>query len=83
MRAWIRYGSLAAIALLYVVSVPWYRGSEQQPQVILGLPDWVSVALWCYVGVAVLNAIAWATTDVPEVPDAAERGRPRSPETER
>jgi hypothetical protein len=59
-----------------VVSVPWYRASGELPAVVLGLPDWVAVALGCYVGVAVFNAIAWALTDVPDVPSPdAEDGR--------
>lgn len=47
------------IGLLYVVSVPWYRESGAAPSILLGLPDWVAVALVCYVGVAVMNSLAW------------------------
>lgn len=67
---------LALIAILYVVSIPWYRSGDAQPAVVLGLPDWVAVALGCYVAVAVLNAIAWLLTDVPD-PGADDRERPR------
>ena len=63
---------LAAIALLYVVSIPWYRETGAEPEIWFGLPDWVAVALGCYVAVAVLNAIAWLRTDVPEAPSAAD-----------
>lgn len=63
-RQGLRRGLLAAIALLYVISVPWYRDAEAPLQVWFGLPDWVAVALGCYVAVAVLNAIAWRLTDI-------------------
>ena len=62
LRRWL----LAAIALLYALSIPWYRTTGAEPALILGLPDWVSVALGCYLGVALLNALAWLLTDVPE-----------------
>jgi hypothetical protein len=64
---------LAAIALLYVFSIPWYRGQEAAANGLLGLPGWVGVALACYVAAAVLCAWAWLLTDVhddpPEPPD--------------
>jgi hypothetical protein len=59
----IRRVLLAVIGLLYVVSIPWYRSAEAEPATLFGLPDWVAVALGCYIGVAVLNAIAWLLTD--------------------
>ncbi|MDP6980356.1 MAG: hypothetical protein QF570_17445 [Myxococcota bacterium] len=55
---------LAAIALLYLASVPWYRDTGGALDVAFGLPDWVAVAIGCYVGVAILNAIAWQLTEV-------------------
>ena len=64
-RPWL----LAAIALLYLVSVPWYREPGGTPGVVLGLPDWVAVALGCYVAAAVLNAVAWLCTEVDDAPD--------------
>lgn len=74
----IRVLLLIAIGGLYVLSIPWYRepGSAPQDEGWLGLPDWVAVALLCYVGAAVLNSVAWALTDIPEesegaIPDAA------------
>ncbi len=67
---------LVLIALLYVVSIPWYRRPDSEPTLILGLPDWVLVALGCYVGVAVLNAVAWLLTDVRD-PAPRGGGRPR------
>lgn len=60
---------LAAIALLYVASIPWYRSASAEPAIWLGLPDWVTVALGCYVLAAVLNAAAWLLTEVPDPPD--------------
>jgi hypothetical protein len=92
-RRKLRVALFALIGVLYVVSVPWYRGSDAPLRVVLGLPDWVAVALLCYVGVAILNSIAWLLTDIPDtldsddprgrVPDASpgaesdSRGRPR------
>lgn len=64
---------LALIGLLFVVSVPWYRSADAEVTLIWGLPDWVAVALGCYVGVAVLNSCAWLLSDVtdPEPGEAA------------
>ena len=54
--------------MLYALSIPWYRSAGAPPEMVLGLPDWVAVALGCYVGVAVLNACAWLLTDVRDTP---------------
>ncbi len=59
---------LVAIALLYAISIPWYREAGAPAEVWLGVPDWVLVALACYVAVAVLNALAWLLTDVRDEP---------------
>jgi len=71
-RRWRRI-LFVAIALLYVASVPWYRETGGDFDLVFGLPDWVAVALGCYVGVAVLNAVAWQLTEVvdPEEDDPA------------
>ena len=46
------------------------RSRRQDEGTVLGLPDWVAVAIGCYAAVAVLNSIAWLLTDVPErLPD--------------
>ncbi len=52
--------------MLYIASIPWYRtpGAEATP--VWGLPDWVLVALLCYVASAVLNCLAWLVTDIPD-----------------
>jgi len=76
-RAWrrrIRRLLLAIIALLYVASVPWYRSpvAGDPPGMVLGLPDWVALALACYVAAAILNAVAWLLT---ELHDGAEGGQ--------
>ena len=60
---------LALIVVLYALSIPWYRTGAEVPGRLLGLPDWVAVALLCYVGVAILNAFAWLRTDVPDTED--------------
>lgn len=64
MRARVRRLLLGLIGLLYVISVPWYRASGGSPELLLGLPDWVAVALGCYVAIAALNAVAWLLTEV-------------------
>ncbi len=73
-RVLLRRALLAAIAVLYVLSVPWYRSAGADPGFWLGLPDWVAVALGCYVGVAVLNAAAWLLTEVPDTEAAPDAG---------
>ena len=73
---------LAVVALLYLLSIPWYRepGAAPDPDgwlaTRLGLPDWVVVALLCYVAVAALNAVAWGLAPIEEPgPRGRERGR--------
>jgi hypothetical protein len=68
-RARLRRWLLLAIVLLYVASIPWYRRGGDAPGFIAGIPDWVAVAMACYVAVAVLNAWAWLLTDIPEDPE--------------
>jgi hypothetical protein len=62
---------LAAIAMLYLFSVPWYRAPDAPLRLWLGLPDWVATALGCYLGAAVLNAWAWWLTAIDEPKGAA------------
>lgn len=62
---------LALIAVLYVLSIPWYRDEADPVSVVFGLPDWVAVALGCYAASAVLNALAWWKTPIEDVPPAA------------
>jgi hypothetical protein len=68
LKAVVRRLLLAAIALLYVLSIPWYRSPSAEPALVFGLPDWVAVALGCYLLAAVLNAAAWLLTDVADPP---------------
>lgn len=63
----LRTACLVLIAGLYVLSVPWYREADAPLVLWFGLPDWVAVALLCYVGVAVLNGIAWLATEIPDI----------------
>ena len=63
-RRRVRRVLLAAIVLLYVASVPWYRSTGAPIEVWLGLPDWVAVAVLCYAGVALLNSLAWLISDI-------------------
>jgi hypothetical protein len=66
-RRRLRSLCLVLIAALFLVSVPWYRESDAPLALWWGLPDWVAVALICYVGVAVLNGVAWLNTEIPDV----------------
>ena len=61
----VRRVLLAAIGVLYVVSIPWYRGGGDVGR-LFGWPDWVAVSVGCYVAVAILNCAAWLLTDVPD-----------------
>jgi hypothetical protein len=63
---------MTLIALLYLASVPWYRDDAAPLRLWLGLPDWAAVALLCYVGVAVVNAVAWSVTEVPDTLDDSD-----------
>ena len=72
-RAALRRVLLLLIGGLYVLSIPWYRSPGSARELVLGLPDWVAVALACYVAVALLNAAAWLLCDVPDEREDAER----------
>lgn len=69
---WIRRIALIGIALLFLVAVPWFWKTTDEPEIVFGLPDWTAWALLCFVGVAVLNAVAWSFTDL----DDDSEGRP-------
>ena len=66
MKRRLRRTLLAGIGVLYVLSIPWYRSGGETGGSVFGLPDWVAVAVGCYVAVAVLNAAAWLLTDIDE-----------------
>lgn len=68
MRRGIRRALLVLIAVVFVLSIPWYREAGAEPGIWLGLPDWVAVALLCYLAAAALNAAAWFFTEIPEPP---------------
>ena len=63
-RRRLRRGLLAAVVLLHVVAIPWYRAPNPMPALVWGLPDWVAVALACYAAAAGLNAVAWWLAEV-------------------
>ena len=65
-RRRLRAALLWVALLLFVLSIPWYRSSGGTARLVFGLPDWVAVALGCYLAVAVLNALAWLLTEIPE-----------------
>ena len=60
----LRAGLLVAVVACFAVSIPWYRRGGSEAGLWLGLPDWVAVALLCYVAAAVLNSAAWLLTEV-------------------
>jgi len=71
----VRRVLLLAIGALFVLSIPWYRDAGEASR-WFGLPDWVAVALVCYVAIAVLNSAAWLLTDISDVEDDSA-GTPR------
>ena len=83
-RRRLRAVLLATIGLLYLFSVPWYRSSDAELVLWLGLPDWVAVAIVCYGLAAILNSWAWLLTPIDDdgpLPDTlgdAQDGRPGS-----
>ena len=68
LRRRLRRALLLSIAVLYLLSIPWYR-SPEDVRFWLGLPDWVATALLAYVAAAFLNAAAWLLTEVPDRED--------------
>jgi len=66
VRRRLRSGLLITIVALYAFSIPWYRGEPSELRLWLGLPDWVTTALFCYVAVAILNFGAWQLTEFPD-----------------
>ena len=66
MRERARSGLLLVIGALFIASVPWYRETGAPVEIVGGLPDWVAVALGCYVVIAILNGIAWLLTEMPD-----------------
>ena len=73
-RSRLRLALLAVIGARYVISVPWYREAGATPELWLGLPDWVAVALVCYVSVAILNSAAWLLTELRDPDDVTDEG---------
>lgn len=76
MKRRVRIALLVAVVLLFVASIPWYREPGAVPIEFLGLPDWVAVALLCYVAAAVLNSLAWLITDIPDQSSAPGEDEP-------
>ncbi len=64
---------LALIGVLYIASVPWYRDPDAPLRIVLGLPDWVVVAIGCYAAAACLNAAAWLLSDACYEDEAGEQ----------
>lgn len=75
-RRRLRRACFVGIAACYVLSVPWYRAPDATPALVWGLPDWVAVALGCYVVAGGLNAAAWWLAELRDEPADAEDGAP-------
>jgi len=74
-RRRLRRACFVGIAGCYVLSVPWYRAGDLPLTTVVGLPNWVAVALGCYVVAAALNALAWCLADVrDDAGDAKDAG---------
>jgi hypothetical protein len=71
----LRYVLLVGVGVCFVVSIPWYRSGGAESRIWMGLPDWVAVALLCYVAAAVLNGAAWMLTDVSDRVDDDREGQ--------
>ncbi|WP_252178241.1 hypothetical protein [Endozoicomonas sp. 4G] len=54
---------------LLILSVPWYRTPGATPKIYLGMPDWVVLALSCYILVIFINLLLWVSRDDPPEPD--------------
>ncbi len=78
----LRAGLLGMIAVLYLLSVPWYRADDQPLRLLFGLPDWVAVAVLCYGLIAVLNSVAWSRTVVDDAAPLPETLRRRGSDRE-
>jgi len=79
-RRRVRRALLVGVGVLYVASIPWYRAADATPGVWLGLPDWVAVALLCYVGAAFANAGAWLLAEVSDGEPVEGRGARDAPD---
>ncbi|MGI9283463.1 MAG: hypothetical protein ACR2PX_28095 [Endozoicomonas sp.] len=55
--------------LLLIISVPWYRTPGSDPNIYLGMPDWVILALTCYVLVIFINLLLWLTKQDQQEPN--------------
>lgn len=75
-RKRVRRVLIALMGLLYVASVPWYRDPDAPLRIVFGLPDWVAVAVACYVAAACLNAIAWLLTDPHDAVQSTDAAEP-------
>ena len=60
------------VLALYVLSIPWYRTPGATPTIVFGVPDWVAVAVACYLAIAVITAIAWHRVRFEEEEDPAD-----------
>jgi hypothetical protein len=69
----LRLFLIGIIGVLYLVSIPWYREAGEAPAIWLGLPDWVAVALGCYLAAAAFNAVAWLLTELPDGDPPSDR----------
>ena len=48
-----------AMPLVALYSIPWFDNPEQQPEMVFGLPLWVTRAIVCLLVMSLLNLLAW------------------------
>ena len=77
-RRGLRFALLGLVVLLFALSIPWYRDPGEASGLWLGLPEWVTVALLCYVGAALANAAAWLLADFDDA-DAEDGSETKEP----
>ncbi len=69
-------GLFGAVALLYLVSIPWWFGSGE-PRLLFGMPSWAVVSLLATLGVSCLVAFAalrrWDDGPAPDPRDPERR----------
>ncbi len=45
--------------VLLIFSIPWYGANESHETLIVGMPAWVTRALFCYGLIVIINLLIW------------------------
>ncbi len=59
MKPTIKNSFIFLMLILLIMSVPWYRSDEQMSNTLFGFPEWVMVAIACYLAVTLINIGIW------------------------